>query len=330
MKIVIAFALVLAILLLFHPLHSIRTIRNTTSERHPLPNMTSPIEERRLCDHLEQLSGRIGSRSVHEFTKLQAASDYIRQTLEDMGYIPVLQDVHYKGRVFTNIVVTMPGRTQSDEIIVVGAHYDTVFGTPGADDNASAVAVLLELCRMARKLSPDRTLQFVFFTLEEPPVFGSPYMGSRVFARQARERDENIIAMICLEMVGYFSDKKGGQAFPFPFMGLIYSTTPDFIAVVGNLRSRGLVRSVSSGLARHGSIPVERLAAPRVVPGIGLSDHASFWKEGYRAVMITDTAFYRNPNYHRASDTIDTLDFQAMAELTRALRGVIMDLSDAS
>lgn len=280
-----------------------------------------------LYGHVERLSVKIGSRSVYEYDELTAAKEYILSSLKAMGHTPVLQDYPYRDRIFSNIIVSIPGKTDPGDIVLIGAHYDTVAGTPGADDNASAVALLLEMCRLLRHETPERTLRLVFFTLEEPPVFRSDFMGSAVHAREARSRQENIVAMISLEMLGYYSDEKGGQSFPFPLMSLIYPTTPDFVAVVGNLSSRGLVNNIASSMRKTGGIGVETLSTFSFVPGIDFSDHRSFWKMDYPAVMITDTAFYRNPNYHTEKDTIDTLDFTRMSALLPALVQAAKDLS---
>lgn len=279
-----------------------------------------------LYRHVEHLSVKIGSRSVYEYEKIVAAKRYIVSCLEAMGYAPALENFSYMNRLFSNVVVNIEGGKSPVEIVVIGAHYDTVAGTPGADDNASAVAMLLEICRHLKNEKPDRTIRLVFFTLEEPPVFRTEFMGSAVHAKAAKNRKENVIAMVSLEMLGYFSDEKNAQSFPLPLMSLIYPTTPNFIAVVGNISSRGLVSRVAASLRKAGGVNVETLSTVSFVPGVDFSDHRSFWKEGYPAVMITDTAFYRNPNYHTAGDTIETLDFQRMNSLLPALVKMVSDL----
>ncbi|MDO9528003.1 MAG: M20/M25/M40 family metallo-hydrolase [Syntrophales bacterium] len=280
-----------------------------------------------LYEHVKYLSVRIGSRSVHDYEKLEATKHYIVSYLEDLGYTPILQDCKYNGKIYNNIIVSIKGVKHPDETIVFGAHYDTVYGTPGADDNASSVAVLLEICRALKDFSPGRTLKLIFFTLEEPPLFRSKLMGSYVYASEAKRKGENICAMVCLEMVGYYSDKKGGQTFPLPFMSLVYPSTPNFIAVVGNLTSINLVKRIKNSINKSSEIPVETLSTVGFVPGVDFSDHRSFWKMGYPAVMITDTAFYRNPNYHSVKDTIDTLNFNKMSSLLVGLVQVAKDLS---
>ncbi|MEW6332788.1 MAG: M28 family peptidase [Thermodesulfobacteriota bacterium] len=284
-------------------------------------------KERMLYRHVEELSVTIGSRSVFEYDRLLAAKEYILASLRGMGHTPVLQDVPYQDRTYSNIIVTLPGKTRPGDVVVIGAHYDTVGGSPGADDNASAVAVLLEMARRLKDHPPDRTLKLLFFTLEEPPVFRTESMGSFVYARDARNRQERIRAMVCLEMLGYYSDREGGQSFPLPFMSLLFPSTPNFIAVVGNFASRSLVNAVSDSLRAGCSVPVETLTTLGFVPGVDFSDHRSFWKMGYPAVMVTDTAFYRNPNYHRETDRIDTLDFNRLSALLEGLVAMAKDLS---
>lgn len=316
--------LLLALLLSAFLLYSVLKIKGSPSiVFHPAPgtkNMT-------LYRHVEELTVKIGSRSVFEYDKLTAAKEYILSSLQGMGYTPTVQDFSYQERVFSNVIVALPGKTHPEDVVVIGAHYDTVAGSPGADDNASAVAALLEMCRLLKDYSPQRTLKLVFFTLEEPPVFRSESMGSFVYAREARNRQEQISAMICLEMLGYYSDKEGGQSFPVPLMALMFPSTPNFIAVVGNLSSRSLVNSVSASLRKGSRVPVETLTTVSFVPGVDFSDHRSFWKMGYPAVMITDTAFYRNPNYHKETDRIDTLDFSRLASLLDGLVQMAKDLS---
>ncbi|MEN6488099.1 MAG: M28 family peptidase [Smithella sp.] len=306
-------------------LYSLLRVRTTASVYHQAgPTMRQTA----LYQHVQHLSVHIGSRSIYEHEKLIKTEEYIYSTLEKMGYKPQRQKVPYKDRFYNNVIVTLSGKEAPEETVLIGAHYDTVSGTPGADDNASGVAMLLESARILREFSPRRTIRLVFFALEEPPVFRSRYMGSAVYARQAKERGEKIVAMLCFEMLGYFSEEKSAQTYPIPVMHLFYPDRPDFIGVVGNLDSRKLAKQVARYLKKHSSIPVETLVTVSAVPGVDFSDHKSFWDEGYPAVMITDTAFYRNPNYHSSTDTIDTLDFDRMKMLLKGLVETIKALSD--
>lgn len=300
----------------FYPL--IRT-RYQQTEKPPLPAGESADAARRLYSHAEELTVRIGPRSVHDYEALARAGDYIRERLESWGYEPVLHKFDYKGREYFNIECSLLGTRAPGQIVVIGAHYDTVEGTPGADDNASAVAVLLEMCRLMRSCSPERTIKFLFFSLEERPAFATRSMGSETYARRLKDSGADVRAMISLEMLGYFSERAGGQAVPLPLMGKGIPTTPDFIGVIGNLESAGLVKEIRRAIEEGCSVPVQSLAASRLVPGVDFSDHRSFWRMGYPAAMVTDTAFYRNPNYHTERDTIDTLDFGKMAELLKGL-----------
>jgi Zn-dependent M28 family amino/carboxypeptidase len=305
-------------------LYSLLRVRTMASVTHPV---TENLRQTPLYRHVEHLSVRIGSRSIYEPKNLQEACGYIWSALEKLGYDPNRQNVPYADERYHNIVVTLPGEESPDEMVLVGAHYDTVSGTPGADDNASAVAVLLEIAGGLKDFRPGRTIRLVFFALEEPPVFRTPDMGSAVYARLAKERGEKIVAMVCLEMLGYYSDQDGAQTYPLPVMHLFYPARPDFIGVVGNLASRRLVKEVSQSLKRHSSLPVETLTTVSAVPGVDFSDHKPFWDEGYPAVMITDTAFYRNPNYHTERDTIDTIDFRRLSILRTGLEETIKDLA---
>ncbi|NOY44337.1 MAG: M20/M25/M40 family metallo-hydrolase [Deltaproteobacteria bacterium] len=280
-----------------------------------------------LRRHVEHLTVRIGSRSVGEPEALGQARDYITETLGQAGFEARLQAVPYAGRIYHNVIAAVPG-SESGELVVVGAHYDTVWGTPGADDNGSAVAVLLEVARALAETRPRHPVELAFFTLEEPPVFPSRSMGSSVYAAALREAGRSVRAMICLEMVGYYQGSKGGQSFPFPFMGWFYRSTPDFVAVIGNWSSRGLAGEVAGAFREAAHLPVETLALGRFVPGVDFSDHRWFWAMGWPAVMVTDTAFYRNPHYHRSTDTIDTLDFGAMAELVKGLVRAVRGLAE--
>jgi len=208
------------------------------------------------------------------------------------------------------------------------AHYDSVAGTVGADDNASAVAVLLETARIMQAgvagEGGDLDITFVAFTLEEPPVYGTPYMGSRVYADRAKKESVSIDGMICLEMVGYTCIEPGCQHYPFPLQFLGYPKEGTFIGIVGNVNSLGLTRRLRKSFQHNPNLPVVSLTVPLngwIMPAVRLSDHASFWSKGYRAVMLTDSAFFRNPHYHLPSDTMKTLDFSYMAELVQSLVG---------
>lgn len=304
-------------------------IKMSASVIHPEPRFIPASSEQALYDHVHALSVVIGSRSIREYGKIREAEQYIRTFLDKQEIPFELQGYDHEGNRFNNIVVSLDGDSRSEETIIIGAHYDTVSGTPGADDNASAVAVLLELCRALKDYRPERTLKLVFFVLEEPPAFMTPAMGSYVYAAQARERGENIVGMVSLEMVGYFNEAEGSQAYPVPGLNWLFPDRGTFIGVVGNVSSRELTLAVAEALKAGSGLPVEHLVALPFIPGIGSSDHGSFWKMGFRAVMVTDTAFYRNPNYHGEKDTIETLRFDKMSGLVRGMVHVVEFLTKA-
>jgi len=325
-KILGAIILVIAVIaaVILYPM--VRT-KYQDSERHNVSTGDLSENARHLYGHVEALSVKIGPRSYKDYDALTKTKEYISENLREWGYSPVEQKFTYKGREYFNIEASITGRSTPQEIIVIGAHYDTVESTPGADDNASAVAVLLEMCRSMKDSSPARTVNFVFFSLEERPAFATRSMGSEVYAKKQKEAGAVVRGMICLEMVGYFSDRPGGQTIPLPLMGKGISTTPDFIGVIGNSGSRDLAAKVKQSIEAGSRVPVESLIASGMIPGVDFSDHRSFWRMGYEAVMITDTAFYRNPNYHTSSDTINTLDFEKMADLLNGLIRAAQDLS---
>jgi Zn-dependent M28 family amino/carboxypeptidase len=269
-----------------------------------------------LYKHVEYLSVTIGERHLWMEDSLNKAEGYIESAFQESGYTVQRQTYSCYGKSVSNLIVEKEG--SEDGVVVVGAHYDTVPGTPGADDNASAVAGMLELARLHEGSLNKKHLIFVAFVNEEPPCFGSRNMGSMVYAKHLKDRKVPVDIMISLEMIGYFR-KERIQRYPLPGMGFFYPRTADFIGVVGNFHSSKYVSFLKKGLRRNSDIDARSLIAPPYVGGIGLSDNSSFWRHGYRAVMVTDTSFFRNRNYHQETDTIDTLNFEAMAEVVKGL-----------
>jgi len=269
------------------------------------------------------LAREIGSRGYLQADRLERTIDYITSELGAYGYSVREQPYDYRGKTYRNIYVEKPGVKNPDKIYVIGAHYDTVTGTPGADDNASAVAGLLELARLLADKPLAGTLHFVAFTLEEPPLFRSKKMGSYVYAESLKRAGRDVRGMICLEMIGYFSDRPDSQLFPLPFMRWIYPEKGNFITLVSNFQSRDFLKSIRNGFRKGTDLPAESLSTVSIVPGVDFSDHRSFWKLGYNAIMVTDTAFYRNPHYHGAGDVPETLDFERMTEVVLGLKSAI-------
>jgi len=294
----------------------------------PVPPLSA--EEQLIHDklkrHVEMLAQQIGERNVWHAEALAAAALYIRNTLEDLGYQVRVQAFDSQGLTVQNLEVEFPGAIASEEIIVVGAHYDTVEGGPGANDNASGIAALLEVARLLAGKTHARTLRLVAFVNEEQPFSESEEMGSRVYAERSRQRGEQINAMISLETIGHYTDQPASQHYPFPF-NYFYPDTGNFIGFVGNLSSWRLVRQAVGAFRESTAFPSEGVAAPDWITGVGWSDHASFWHAGYPAIMVTDTAFFRYAHYHEATDTPEKLDYQSLARVTRGLLDVAAELA---
>lgn len=281
----------------------------------------------RLSRHVGVLAGEIGVRSYLDLDKLESAASYIEERLREAGIETRRQEFSFRGETYFNVLGEVKGTGSSGEALVIGAHYDTVVGSPGADDNASAVAGMLELARLAAESPMPLTVKFAAFTLEEPPVFRSSCMGSMVCAESLRKEGARLRGMVSLEMIGYYTDEPDSQYYPLPGFGLKYPSRGNYIAFVGDIASKKFTREVRDAFRASSTLPVESLNTLSLVPGVDFSDHRSFWKHGYRAFMITDTAFYRNPHYHAPSDLPRTLDYGRMAELVRGLRLAFGELS---
>jgi len=231
------------------------------------------------------------------------------------------------GQVCENIEVEVKGTTKPEEIILVGAHYDSVKGSPGANDNATGVAAVLVLSKILAQARPLRTLRFVTFVNEEPPYFQTPDMGSRVYAKRSRQKGENIILMMSLETIGYYTDESQSQRYP-PPLNLIYPSTGNFIAIVSNTQNGSWVRKVIGVFRKQAQFPSEGASLFGWLPGVGWSDHWAFWKEGFPAIMVTDTALFRDPFYHSANDTPDHIHYEHVARVVSGLQQVILDIGN--
>jgi len=278
---------------------------------------------------VEWLAAGIGERNVWRPGALAAAAAYVRGEFEALGFEVGAQRYRAAETDCENLEVVLPGGAARGEIVLAGAHYDTVQGSPGADDNASGVAALLEIARALRGRRLVRTVKLVAFVNEEPPFFYWGEMGSKVYAREARRRGDDIRVMLSLEMLGWYDDTPGSQGYP-PLLKLFYPARGDFIAFVSNLASRRALREAVAAFRAHSDFPAESLAAPALVPGVSWSDQLSFWRAGYPAVMVTDTAFYRNPHYHCASDTPERLRYPEMARVVEGLAATVAALAGAS
>jgi hypothetical protein len=286
----------------------------------------------RLRRHVDRLAGLIGPRHIGRPQALEAAVRLIERELSDSGYVVERQVYRAAGAEVANLIVEIKGTTRPAEIVVVGAHYDTVPSTPGADDNASAVAVLLEAARLMRGWVPRRTVRFVAFPCEEMPHFHTHEMGSQVCAKHCRARGDRIVGMLCLEMVGFYTTELGVQQLParIPrFLRFAFPRRGDFLAAVGNLRSWRLLRKFRRGFKRAVRFPLFSIVLPEWIHDIRRSDNASFWDQRYSALMLTDTSYLRNPHYHLPTDTPDTLDYERMAQITRGVLGALVELAKA-
>ncbi len=294
----------------------------------PLPELTNEqgALARELDADIKKLCGEIGERNVNKYASLVAAAAWIEKSLATAGYTVERQTYTVKGREVTNLIAEIPGGAATKEIVVVGAHYDSVPGSPAADDNGSGLAALLATARALAKEKPDRTLRFVAFVNEEQPFFQEREMGSLHYAQRCRQRQDNVVAMLSLETLGYYTDAANSQRYP-PPMGMLYPSTGNFIGFIANRQSEALVRRAAASFRAHEKFPSEWGALPGDWPGVGWSDHWSFWQQNYPAIMVTDTALYRNPNYHRASDKPATLDYPRMARVVEGLTAVIKDLA---
>lgn len=310
------------------------------------------------------LAEEIGPRNMANYESCKAAGTWIEKMFRDAGYQPMVQEykvaktspksisglasvLNYsfhlpfssywnnwpsasinRDKVYKNISVELKGITKPEEIIVIGAHYDSapVNGCAGADDNASGIASVIELARQFSNKKFDRTIRFVAFANEEPPFFQTNGMGSYVYAKECKDKKENIVAMISMESIGYYSDKEDSQKYP-PGLKYFYPRKGNFIALLGNRSSSKFVKYSAKFFRENVNYPYESAALPQFVPGVSWSDQWAFWKFGYSAIMVTDTAPFRNKNYHHATDSLETLDFEKMAVVVDGVGKMLEDMS---
>jgi len=283
---------------------------------------------RRLQAHVQTLAGDIGERNIWHPAALNDATQYISEQWSRQGYNVNRLTYQVSGVSCSNLEITREGGARQREILLVGAHLDSVMGSPGADDNASGVAALLEISRKFAAIAPVMTVRFVAFANEEWPFFMSDQQGSMVYARAAHDRGDDIRLMASLETIGWYSNLPGSQYYP-PLFELFYPDRANFVGIVSDFRSRAGMRRLAQAFRAHSDFPVQTVATFRVVPGVTWSDHRSFWRYGYRGVMITDTALYRYPHYHAMSDTPDKLTYPELARVTLGLFGAFSEIASA-
>jgi hypothetical protein len=300
------------------------------SYRGPLAPLSE--QQQRLAAELETdvrvLAAEIGERHYLRYAELQRAAAYIARRFREAGYQVERQRYEVGGQQFENLAVELAGSRVPGQLVVIGAHYDSVPGSPGANDNGSGVAALLAMASRLAAARPERTLRLVAFANEEMPHFRTPAMGSWVYAERCRGRAEHIVAMLCLETLGYYSEKPGTQRYP-PPLSLLYPAEGNFLAFVANTSSRPLLRQVVAAFRTHAQFPSEGAALPAIIPGVGWSDQWAFWRQGYPGVMVTDTAPYRYPFYHTSQDQPDRIDYPRLARVVEGLAQVVQELGVA-
>ena len=295
----------------------------------PTPGQQEVSLQDGLRRDIEKLAGEIGERNVRQPKALAAAADFLEASFVKAGYPVRRQGYEVNGITCHNLEVEIPGSTRKDEIVVVGGHYDSAVGSPAANDNGSGAAAVLALARAFYGKKTERTLRFVEFVNEEPPWFQTAQMGSVVYAKRCRARNENIVAMFSLETMGYYSDEENSQVYP-PLFRSLYPSKGNFIAFVGNTDSKKLVAKAIASFRRHAKFPSEGVATFETLPGIGFSDQWSFWKQGYPGVMVTDTAMFRYPYYHTVRDMPDKIHYDALTQVVAGLEKVIEELVNST
>ncbi|MBF0380297.1 MAG: M28 family peptidase [Magnetococcales bacterium] len=297
------------------------------SGSQPALSSAEKITMERLKRDVAILAFEIGERNIWYKDELKAAAQYINGEFIKAGYSPQSQHYTARGVEVENIYAIKPGNSKADEVVVVGGHYDSVLGSPGANDNASGTAAVLELARLLADKPLAKTIHFVTFVNEEPPFFKKSDMGSLVYAKELNKRGVKVSAMLSLETIGYYSQKPSSQRFPFP-LGFFYPETGNFIGFVANTSSKGLLEQAISTFRATTPFPSEGVAAPAWVMGIDWSDQWAFWKQGYPALMITDTAPYRYPQYHSATDLPDKISYESYSRVVTGLGSVVTDLAN--
>ncbi len=294
------------------------------------------VDPARLEAHIRHLSVDLYPRSFEQFKNIELAAQYIFGEFSGRCATVATQEVRVQESTYTNVICRIG--PASGPVVVIGAHYDS-YGdaiggsmsprgfslathTPGADDNASGVAGLLELARILQETQPPRSVELVAYTLEEPPHFRTEHMGSAWHARSLVHEDRDVQLMLSLEMIGYFSDNAHSQSYPVPGMSLFYPGQGNFVALVGRLDGFQALRKAKALMAGATDLPVFSINAPSMIPGVDFSDHRSYWSYGIPALMVTDTAFYRNRNYHQADDTYEKLDYNRMAKVVQEIFAV--------
>lgn len=295
-----------------------------------LPPLTPSQEQvsQQLNLYIKIIADDIGEHNYIFYNQLIQVENFLKERLSDAGYAVKTQEYAVDGKIFRNLEIEIRGTEKPDEIVIVGAHYDSVVGSPGANDNATGAVAILALAEKFATIQPKRTLRFVEFVNEEPPFFWSENMGSWVYAQRCKERQENIVAMLSLETMGFYSQAANSQQYPVNILKLIYPSPGNFISFIGNISSRSLIHQAIGKFRNSAKFPSQGVSLPNFIPGVGWSDHWSFWQAGYPALMVTDTAPFRYPYYHTEQDTPEHIDYYALTLVISGLESVIQDLTE--
>ncbi|CAD0229572.1 hypothetical protein PA905_04400 [Planktothrix agardhii CCAP 1459/11A] len=293
-----------------------------------LPPLTPSQEQvsQQLNRYIKIIADDIGEHNYIFYNQLIQVENFLNERLSQAGYAVKTQEYSVDGKVFRNLEIEIRGTEKPDEIVIVGAHYDSVVGSPGANDNGTGAVAILALAEKFATLKPKRTLRFVEFVNEEPPFFWSENMGSWVYAQRCKERQENIVAMLSLETMGFYSQASNSQQYPVNILKLIYPNQGNFISFIGNISSRSLIHQAIGKFRNSAQFPSQGVSLPNFIPGVGWSDHWSFWQAGYPALMVTDTAPFRYPYYHTQQDTPEQIDYYGLTLVISGLESVIQDL----
>ncbi len=306
------------------------TIMPGQSFRGTLPALRPEQKDlaNRLHEHITKLADEIGERNYLKIDQLHAAARYIKSTfLAEPGVKTIAQPFQFEGRDYEIIIGELAGASRDPEVVVVTAHYDTVVGSPGANDDGSGIAAILELAAALGTSHHKRTIRFVALPTHEYPFWDGDGVSSYRYAKQCRAENENVVAMISLDTIGYYSDERSSQRLLWG-MDSLYPDRGNFIAFVSNNKNRDLVRRTVKSFREHEAFPCEGMAVPEIIPGVGFSDHRMFWQFGYPGMMITDTAFYRYPGYHNSNDKPNLVDYNRLARVVSGLKYVLSDLAD--
>ncbi len=317
------------LMVLFMAIASLIATMPEKSYSGQLPPLTASQQQLRddLNRDIKIIAEDIGEHNYIFYSNLIQVENFLKKRLSQAGYSVNTQEYSVNGQVFRNLEVEIQGTEKPDEIVVIGAHYDSVVGSPGANDNGSGAVAVLSLAKLFATTHPKRTLRFVEFVNEEPPFFWSENMGSLVYAKRCQERQENIVAMLSLETMGFYSQARNSQQYPVNILRLIYPNQGNFIGFIGNIGSRSLIHQVIAKFRTSAEFPSQGVSLPNFIPGVGWSDHWSFWQVGYPALMVTDTAPFRYPYYHTQQDTPDRIDYDSLTYVVSGLQSVIQDLT---